>query len=135
MSESPEEPTPAPRVSIAWVLRVAEEATARHGDAQVDDYGVPVAALARAYATALGMTVYGSVYARAAALCHSLGRLRWLERGNLAVAVAVTAGFLDLHGVHARPSKDDIRALHAHLQHSNCTAESVMRLLRAWPPV
>ncbi len=131
MSEAYEEP----RVSLAWVLRVAEEATARHGDAQADDYGVPVAALARAYAQALDTAVYQSVYARAAALCHTLGRLRWLERGNLAVAVAVTTGFLDLHGVHARPDKEDVRALHAHLQHSGSTAESVIPLLRSWSPV
>lgn len=131
MSGDPE----GPQVSLAWVLRVAEEATARHGDAQADDYGVPLAALSRAYAHALDTPVYGSVYARAAALCHTLGRLRWLERGNLAVAVAVTTGFLDLHGVRARPGKEEVRALHAHLQHSGCTAESVKVLLRSWPPV
>ncbi|RNG37990.1 fic family toxin-antitoxin system, toxin component [Streptomyces botrytidirepellens] len=124
-----------PQVSLAWVLRVAEKATARYGDAQADDYGVPVAALARAYARALDTAVYGGVYMRAAALCHTLGRLRWLERGNFAVAIAVTSGFLDLHGVPSRPGKDDVRELHAHLQHSACTAESISVLLRSWPPV
>jgi hypothetical protein len=70
-------------VDLSWILEVAERAGQR--DPAPDDLGVPLSAVARHRAELLEQPVYGGPYARAAALVHTLGRCRWLERSNLTV--------------------------------------------------
>ncbi|MFJ8944966.1 fic family toxin-antitoxin system, toxin component [Streptomyces sp. NPDC102395] len=73
-------------IDVPWILQVAEAAGA--DDPAPDDYGVPVSAVARHRAELFEHPVYDGPYARAAALVHTLGRCRWLERSNMAVAAA-----------------------------------------------
>ncbi|MEU6291369.1 fic family toxin-antitoxin system, toxin component [Streptomyces sp. NPDC005047] len=118
-------------IDVPWILQVAELAGA--GDPAPEDYGVPVAAVACHRAELLETPVYDGPYARAAALVHVLGRCRWLERSNMAVAAATGVMYLEASGVPVKPSREDAVALRELLRDPNCTAKRVAALLRAWP--
>jgi hypothetical protein len=118
-------------LDVPWILQVAEIAGA--GDPAPDDYGVPVAAVACHRAEILEQRVYDGVYARAAALVHVLGRCRWLERSNLAVAAATGVMYLEACGVAVKPTRDDAVALRDLLRDPACTAARIAELLRGWP--
>ncbi|MFF4144258.1 fic family toxin-antitoxin system, toxin component [Streptomyces sp. NPDC001698] len=118
-------------IDVPWILRVAELAGA--GDPAPDDYGVPVAAVACHRAELLGTPVYDGSYARAAALLHILGRCRWLERSNMAVAAATGVMYLEASGITVKPTREDAIALRDLLRDPGCTAERIAGLLRAWP--
>ena len=90
-------------VDESWILEVAERAG--HRDPGVDDYGVPVAAVARHRGELLERPVYDGPYARAAALVHTLGRCRWLERSNLTVACAVAVMYLEASNIPVNPTR------------------------------
>ncbi len=85
-------------IDVPWILQVAEAAGA--DDPAPDDYGVPVSAVARHRAELFEQPVYDGPYAKAAALVHTLGRCRWLERSNLAVAAATGVMYLEAAGHH-----------------------------------
>ncbi|MFH8738302.1 MULTISPECIES: fic family toxin-antitoxin system, toxin component [unclassified Streptomyces] len=118
-------------IDVPWVLQVAEIAGA--ADPAPDDYGVPVAAVACHRAELLETPVYDGPYARAAALVHILGRCRWLERSNLAVAAATGVTYLEASGVSVAPTKEDAVALRDLLRDPGCNAKQIADLLRAWP--
>ncbi|GAA4978278.1 hypothetical protein GCM10023205_52800 [Yinghuangia aomiensis] len=117
-------------VDLAWVLEVAERAGER--DPAPDDYGVPVAAVERSRAVIAGQDVYQGEYAKAAALCHTLGRLRWLERSNLRVAVAVAHGYLAACGAPVKLTQVGVTALAEELTNPASTAASVAAVLKTW---
>ncbi|WP_129839990.1 fic family toxin-antitoxin system, toxin component [Streptomyces sp. RFCAC02] len=119
-------------IDLTWILDVARRAG--QDDPAPDDYGVPIAAVERHKAVLAGQSVYHGAFARAAALVHTLGRLRWLERSNLRVAVAVAHGYLTASGIQAKLSQDGVTALAAELRKADCTAASVAAVLRAWVP-
>ncbi|MFD9466537.1 fic family toxin-antitoxin system, toxin component, partial [Streptomyces sp. NPDC060027] len=116
-----------------WILQVAEIAGA--GDPAPDDYGVPVAAVACHKAQLLEQPVYDGAFARAAALVHVLGRCRWLERSNMAVAAATGVMYLEASGIPVKPTRDDAVALRDLLRDPACTAARIAALLRSWPAV
>ncbi|MGW1076750.1 fic family toxin-antitoxin system, toxin component [Streptomyces sp. NPDC002537] len=118
-------------IDVAWILGVAQLAGA--DDPAPDDYGVPVAACARHRAELLEQPVYDGPYARAAALVHTLGRCRWLERSNLAVAAATGVMYLEASGVPVKPSREDAMALRDLLLDPACTAQRIAALLKTWP--
>ncbi|MFE7776285.1 fic family toxin-antitoxin system, toxin component [Streptomyces sp. NPDC057445] len=118
-------------IDVPWILQVAEVAGA--GDPAPDDYGVPVSAVARHRAELFEQPVYDGPYARAAALVHTLGRCRWLERSNLAVAAATGVMSLEAAGISVKPNRADAIALKDLLLDSACTAAKVAALLRSWP--
>ncbi|MBA2950825.1 fic family toxin-antitoxin system, toxin component [Streptomyces himalayensis] len=118
-------------IDVPWILQVAEIAGA--GDPAPDDYGVPVAAVARHKAELLQQPLYDGPYARAAALVHTLGRCRWLERSNLAVAAATGVMYLEASGIPVKPSHDDAIALRDLLLDPACTAAKIATVLRSWP--
>lgn len=118
-------------IDVPWILQVAEIAGA--GDPSPDDYGVPVAAVACHQAELLDQPVYDGPYARAAALVHVLGRCRWLERSNLAVAAATGVMYLEASGISVKPTRDDAVALRDALRDPGCTAKTITALLRTWP--
>ncbi|MGA5558851.1 fic family toxin-antitoxin system, toxin component [Streptomyces lavendulocolor] len=118
-------------IDVPWILQVAEIAGA--GDPAPDDYGVPVAACARHQAEVLDQPVYDGPYARAAALVHTLGRCRWLERSNLAVAAATGVMYLEASGVSVKPTAQNAVALRDLLLDSGCTAGQIAAELRTWP--
>lgn len=117
-------------VDLSWILEVAER-TGKH-DPAPDDLGVPLAAVARHRAELLDQPVYGGPYARAAALVHTLGRCRWLERSNLTVACAVAVMYLNASGISADPDRDQLAALARELYSPRCTATSIAEQLRTW---
>ncbi len=119
-------------VDLSWILEVAERAGRR--DPAPDDLGVPMAAVARHRAELLEQPVYGGPYARAAALVHTLGRCRWLERSNLTVACAVAVVYLNASGIPADPTRDQLTDLARELYNPHCTAGRVAELLRTWHP-
>ncbi|MEV5807257.1 fic family toxin-antitoxin system, toxin component [Streptomyces parvulus] len=118
-------------IDVPWILQVAELAGA--GDPAPEDYGVPVAAVACHRAELLETSVYDGPYARAAALVHVLGRCRWLERSNMAVAAATGVMYLEASGIPVKPTRDDVVALRELLRDPTCTARRITALLRAWP--
>jgi hypothetical protein len=118
-------------IDVPWILQVAELAGA--GDPAPDDYGVPVAAVACHRAELLETAVYDGPYARAAALVHILGRCRWLERSNLAVAAATGVMYLEASGFPVKPTREDAIALRDLLRDPACTAKRIATLLRGWP--
>ncbi|MEV5279734.1 fic family toxin-antitoxin system, toxin component [Streptomyces sp. NPDC006692] len=120
-------------IDVPWILQVAELAGA--GDPSPDDYGVPVAAVACHRAELLETPVYDGPYARAAALMHILGRCRWLERSNLAVAAATGVMYLEASGIPVKPTREDAVALRDLLREPDCTTKRITALLRAWPQV
>jgi hypothetical protein len=118
-------------VDTSWILQVAELAGV--GDPAPDDYGVPIAACARHQGVLLEHPVYDGVFARAAALVHTLGRCRWLERSNLAVAAATGVMYLEASGVSVKPTREHVNALATLLLDNYCTAGVVAEQLRSWP--
>lgn len=118
-------------IDVPWVLQVAEIAGA--ADPAPDDYGVPVAAVACHRAELLDTPLYDGPYARAAALVHILGRCRWLERSNMAVAAATGVMYLEASGIQVKPTREDAVALRDLLRDPACTAAGITALLRAWP--
>ncbi|WP_228978466.1 fic family toxin-antitoxin system, toxin component [Streptomyces sp. DH12] len=118
-------------IDVPWILQVAELAGA--GDPAPEDYGVPVAACARHQAELLDQAVYDGPYTRAAALVHTLGRCRWLERSNLAVAAATGVMYLEASGITVKPSTTDAAALRNLLVDPACTAHQIAHQLRSWP--
>lgn len=118
-------------IDVPWILQVVEIAGA--GDPAPDDYGVPVAAVACHRAELLETPVYDGPYSRAAALVHILGRCRWLERSNLAVAAATGVMYLEASGISVKPSREDATALRDLLRDPDCTAKKITALLRTWP--
>ncbi|WP_327686404.1 fic family toxin-antitoxin system, toxin component [Streptomyces sp. NBC_00467] len=118
-------------IDVPWILQVAGSAGA--GDPAPDDYGVPVSAVARHRAELFEQPVYGGPYARAAALVHTLGRCRWLERSNLAVAAATGVMYLEAVGITVKPTRDDAIALKDLLLDPACTAKRIAALLQSWP--
>ncbi|MEU2165483.1 MULTISPECIES: fic family toxin-antitoxin system, toxin component [Streptomyces] len=119
------------RIDVPWILQVTEAAGA--GDPAPEDYGVPVAAVARHRAELFEHPVYGGPYARAAALVHTLGRCRWLERSNLAVAAATGVMYLEASGITVKPTRHDATALKDLLLDPACTAKKIAALLQTWP--
>ncbi|MDT0317067.1 fic family toxin-antitoxin system, toxin component [Streptomyces millisiae] len=117
-------------VDLSWILEVARRAG--QDDPAPDDYGVPIAAVERHRAVLAGQDVYHGVYARAAALAHTLGRLRWLERSNLRVAIAVAHGYLVASGIDAKLTQEGVTALATELKQDAATAASVAAILRDW---
>ncbi|MFG3028448.1 fic family toxin-antitoxin system, toxin component [Streptomyces sp. NPDC048253] len=118
-------------IDVPWILQVAEIAGA--ADPTPEDYGVPVAAVACHRAELLEQPVYDGPYARAAALVHVLGRCRWLERSNMAVAAATGVMYLDASGIPVKPTREDAVALRDLLRDPSCTAARIAALLCAWP--
>jgi hypothetical protein len=119
-------------VDESWILEVAERAGNR--DPGVDDYGVPVAAVARHRGELLERPVYDGPYARAAALVHTLGRCRWLERSNLTVACAVAVMYLEASNIPVNPTREQLTALAHELNSPRSTAAEIAALLRTWKP-
>ncbi|WOX26860.1 fic family toxin-antitoxin system, toxin component [Streptomyces solicathayae] len=117
-------------VDLSWILEVAERAG--HGDPAPDDLGVPLAAVARHRAELLEQPVYRGPYARAAALVHTLGRCRWLERSNLSVACAVAVMYLNASGIPADPSREQLTALARTLYDPHGTTGGIVEHLRTW---
>ncbi|MFD8424971.1 fic family toxin-antitoxin system, toxin component [Streptomyces sp. NPDC059466] len=118
-------------IDVPWILQVAEAAGA--DDPAPDDYGVPVSAVARHRAELFEQAIYDGPYAKAAALVHTLGRCRWLERSNMAVAAASGVMYLEAAGVSVKPAHGDAVALKDLLLDPACTAGEIAALLRTWP--
>ena len=119
-------------IDESWILEVAERAGQR--DPGVDDYGVPVAAVSRHRAELLEHPIYDGPYARAAALVHTLGRCRWLERSNLTVACAVAVMYLEAGNISVNPTREQLAALARELTNPRTTAEHIATMLRTWKP-
>ena len=117
-------------IDLSWILEVARRAG--EDDPAPDDYGVAIAAVERHRAVLAGRDVYHGRYARAAALAHTLGRLRWLERSNLRVAVAVAHGYLTASGLETKLTQAGVSALAAELKKPESSAASVAEVLRGW---
>ena len=118
------------QVDLSWILDVAR--LAGQDDPAPIDYGVPIAAVERHRSVLTGQEIYHGPFVRAAALAHTLARLRWLERSNLAVAVAVAHAYLDAAGVDVKPTQERVAELAGELRSARATAESVAAVLRTW---
>ncbi|MFF9811575.1 fic family toxin-antitoxin system, toxin component [Streptomyces coeruleorubidus] len=114
------------------VLDVAERAG--HRDPAADDYGVPIAAVARQRGELLDTPVYDGAFSRAAALVHTLGRCRWLERSNLTVACAVAVIYLEASNIPVNPTREQLTALAHELNNPRCTTSRIASFLRTWKP-
>ncbi|MFJ7126158.1 fic family toxin-antitoxin system, toxin component [Streptomyces sp. NPDC098101] len=117
-------------IDLSWILEVTERAG--RADPAPDDLGVPLAAVARHRAELFDQPVYDGPYARAAALVHTLGRCRWLERSNLTVACAVAVMYLNAGGIPADPTRAQLTALAHELYDPRTTTARIAELLRTW---
>ncbi|MFQ6196780.1 fic family toxin-antitoxin system, toxin component [Streptomyces sp. NPDC000405] len=117
-------------VDLSWLL----DAARLNGkeDPAPEDYGVPIAAIERHRAVLAGQDVYNGAYARAAALAHTLGRLPWLERSNLRVAIGVAQGYLGASGFELKLTQQKVTALANELKKPESTAATVAAVLRTW---
>lgn len=89
-------------IDVPWILQVAE-ATGTDDPAPGDN-GVPVAAVARHRTQLFEQAIYDGCYSRAANLIHTLGRCRWLEGSNMAVAAASGVMYLEAVGIPSSPA-------------------------------
>ncbi|WRZ88307.1 fic family toxin-antitoxin system, toxin component [Streptomyces sp. NBC_01007] len=121
-----------PHVDEPWILEAAERAG--HRDPAADDYGVPIAAVSRHRGELLGTPVYDGAYARAAALVHNLGRCRWPERSNLAVACVVAVMYLEAGNIPVNPTREQLTALAHELNDPRCTAARIASFPRTRKP-
>ncbi|OIK08215.1 fic family toxin-antitoxin system, toxin component [Streptomyces monashensis] len=119
-------------VDESRILEVAERAG--HRGPAADDYGAPIAAVARHRGELLETPVYDGAYAHAAALVHTLGRCRWLERSNLTVAYAIAVMYLEASNTPVSPTREQLTALAHELKNPRCTAERIASFLRTWKP-
>ncbi|MET7684213.1 fic family toxin-antitoxin system, toxin component [Streptomyces sp. NPDC005423] len=103
-------------------------------DPAPDDYGVPIAAVARHRGELIETSVYDGPYTRAAALVHTLGRRRWLERSNLTVACAVAVMYLEAGNIPVNPTREQLTALTHELNNARCTANRIASFLRTGKP-
>ncbi|MFI5867342.1 fic family toxin-antitoxin system, toxin component [Streptomyces sp. NPDC051546] len=117
-------------VDLTWILELAERAG--HRDPAPEDLGVPIGAVARHRAELLEQPVYDSPCARAAALVHTLGRCRWLERSNLTVACAAAVMYLNASGIPADPTREQLTTLAHELYEPRCTIARITELLHTW---
>lgn len=86
-------------------LLAAAEAALQHPP-EVRDYGLLESAIARPQTTVLGVDAYPDLFAKAAALLHSLACNHALVDGNKRTALAATLLFLELNGVRVLPTDD-----------------------------
>ncbi len=77
------------------------------GEPVIRDYGLLESALARPRASAFGEDAYPDVFAKAAALLHSLARNHALVDGNKRLALAATIAFLGINGHRLTLSNDE----------------------------
>nr|WP_202120966.1 fic family toxin-antitoxin system, toxin component [Streptomyces sp. BA2] len=119
-------------IDESWILEAAQRAASR--DPAVDDYGVPIAAVARHRGELMDHPVYDGPYARAAALVHTLGRCHWLEGSNLTVACAVAVMYLEASNIPVNPTREQLTALAHELRSPRCTVTRVAEFLRTWKP-
>lgn len=68
------------------------------GEPVIRDYGLLESALARPRASAFGEDAYPDLFAKAAALLHSLARNHALVDGNKRLALSATIAFLGING-------------------------------------
>lgn len=66
-------------------------------------------------------------------LVHTLGRCRWPERSNMAIAAASGVMYLGAAGVSVEPTREDAVALKDLLLDPARTAGKIAALLRTWP--
>jgi death on curing protein len=77
------------------------------GEPVIRDYGLLESALARPGASAFGEDAYPDLYAKAAALLHSLARNHALVDGNKRLALAATIAFLGINGHRLTLTNDE----------------------------
>jgi death-on-curing protein len=77
------------------------------GEPLVRDYGLLGSALVRPRASAFGEDAYAGLFAKAAALLHSLARNHALVDGNKRLALAGTIAFLGINGHRLTLSNDE----------------------------
>lgn len=81
------------------------------GEVAVRDYGLLASALARPQTTVFGEDAYPTLYAKAAALLHSLACNHPLVDGNKRLAWLATYVFLDINGRPVTTSDDEVVGL------------------------
>ena len=91
-------------LGVEDLLHIAER-TLPH--VEVRDLGLLQSASARPQASAFGEEAYPSVYAKAAALIHSIARNHALVDGNKRLALAGGIAFLGVNGLRLKMSNDE----------------------------
>jgi death-on-curing protein len=76
------------------------------GEPEVRDAGLLASTLARPPASAFGADAYSDLHEKAAALLHSLARIRGLADGNERLALAATIAFYGLNGMRLTLDND-----------------------------
>jgi death-on-curing protein len=92
-------------LTVEQALRIARLAVG--GPIRVRDVGLVEAAVRRPRASVLGQDVYPDLFAKAAALLHSLARNHPLVDGNKRLAWLATYVFLAKSGIELDPDDDE----------------------------
>lgn len=109
---------------------IAEQKTP--GDPQVTDWGSLVAAVSRHEAEILGIPVYDTPHARAAALLQLLLHVPALERSNAMFASAVAYAYLVASGLKVVTSPEQVRELARLVKSGEATVHDIAHELRRW---
>ncbi|GAA2281238.1 hypothetical protein GCM10010234_17970 [Streptomyces hawaiiensis] len=64
----------------------------------------------------------------------SLGRCRWLERSNPAVACAAAVSYIEASNIPVNPTREQLTALAHELTNPCCTTTRIASFLRTWKP-
>lgn len=93
-------------LDVEDLLAIAEAASGSRPTLR--DIGLLASAATRPQATAFGADAYPDLFAKAAALLHSITRNHALVDGNKRLAWAATAVFLDLNGYRIHATQTDV---------------------------
>lgn len=103
------------------------------GEVAVRDYGLLASALARPQTTVFGEDAYPTLYAKAAALLHSLACNHPLVDGNKRLAWLATYVFLDINGHPVITSDDEAVELVMAVADGTLTdVDKIAERLAAW---
>lgn len=118
-------------LTLEDLLRVAEAACG--GQVLVRDYGLLESALARPRASVFGQDAYPDVFAKAAALLHSLCANHALVDGNKRLAFAAAAVFLHINEQRVEVDEDAQFATVVAVAAGQLTdVDKIAERLRAW---
>jgi hypothetical protein len=102
------------------------------GSPDIDDFGVPAAAIARHGTVVMDTRVYGSVSLRAAALMQTLLLLPFLSHSQASFAWRATVAYLELCGRTLEVEPADAAQLAADTVAGRVTVAQIASTLKSW---
>lgn len=120
------------RLTVRQVLFIQARLVAETGGSYgLRELGLLESACARPFATFDGVDLYPDLFAKAAALMHSLINNHPFVDGNKRVGVTAALLFLRMNGVEVRPEPAELVRFTLEVAKGRETVESIVRWLRS----